>query len=158
MDIYHYLDNLNIGYKKFDHVAVFTVEDAKKISQNILGTKTKNLFLRDKKKTNYFLVSTKDNKRVDLKKLAKRLGVKKLSFASPQDLAKFLNLKPGSVSPFGLIYDKESRVKLIIDREILEEDRINFHPNDNRVTLNLKTEDFKKYLQSLKNEIVYLNL
>ncbi len=156
--IYNYLDNLNIKYKKFNHQAIFTVRDAEKIDQNIPGIKTKNLFLRDKKKISYFLVLTEARKRIDLKKLARQLEVKKISFADSEDLNKFLNLKPGSVSPFGLIYDKDRKVKVIIDKEILKNNTINFHPNNNTATLNLKTKNFKEFLKSLKNKIIYLDL
>jgi Ala-tRNA(Pro) deacylase len=154
--VYKYLEKLGINYKRFEHKAVFTVEEAKEIEENIPGVKTKNLFLRDKNKKNYLLFCLEAEAKANIKQLSEKLGLKHLSFASSEDLEKLLKLTPGSVSPFGLLNDEENKVKLVIDKNILEGESVNFHPNDNRFTINLKTEDFKKYLDSLNNEVYFL--
>jgi Ala-tRNA(Pro) deacylase len=158
MSIYDYLKKLNISYQEFRHKPIFTVEEGKEIDKNFPGVKTKNLFLRDKKKKNYFLLSLTSDKKADLKKLAKILKVDRLSFSNEEDLENILKTYKGAVSPFNLINDKEGKVILVIDKDILKKESVNFHPNDNKATLNLKTEDFIKYLNSLKNEVIYLDL
>lgn len=155
-DIYKILQELDIKYTKYDHEAVFTVEESKKIETEIFGTHTKNLFLRNKKGNKHWLVIVEGHARADMNKLRKFLDENKLSFASPERLKKYLNLTPGSVTPFGLINDKKHEVIVVIYEDLLEKnDTINFHPNINTTTLNLRVKDFKKFLQWSKNEIKY---
>jgi Ala-tRNA(Pro) deacylase len=154
-EVYQYLKNLEIPYKEFKHKAVFTVQEAEEVEKNIPGVKTKSLFLRDKNKKRYILFCLNSKKRADIKQLAKKLNLKHPSFASSEDLEKFLKVKPGSVSPFGILNDQEHQVELLIDKEILEGDSVNFHPNDNRFTINLKPKAFKKFLNSLDNKFSF---
>src|SRR3989344_7490859 len=102
-----YLEKYSINYKEYTHEAVFTVEESKKIDKQIHSVlPTKNLFLKDEA-GNYFLVSMYANKRLDLKSLANKINAKKkLSFGSSEQLKERLNLTPGSVSIFGMIYAK----------------------------------------------------
>lgn len=147
-----FLNNNGIDYIKHTHPAVFTCEESEKYCKDIPGIASKNLFLQDEKKKRFFLVIIPDYKRANLKDLAVRFGVKKLSFSSPESLKKFLNLSPGSVSPFGLINDKDSKVELFIDLEIWNSPIVQFHPNDNRATLELPLESFKQFLSLLNIE------
>jgi len=151
-DIYQFLDQHQISYQQHDHPAVFTVAESQKYDFNVPGAKTKNLFLRNKKGSQHFLVVVQADKRVDLKALAKQLEVAGgLGFASEQRLFKYLGLTPGSVSPFGLINDTDHHVQVIIDQDLMLDDQIGFHPNVNTATLVISTEDFKKYLDVLEN-------
>lgn len=102
----------------------------------------KNLFVRDDKKRNYYLITVKGGKRVDLKEFRQKNQTRSLSFASDGDLMSFLGLIPGAVTPMGLLNDRECRVQFFIDREFMEEPGlIGVHPNDNTATIWLKTED-----------------
>lgn len=154
-NVYEYLENLGIEYKKHEHPAVFTCEDAEKYSVDLPGIDSKNLFVTNKKKDIFYLVSLPAEKRTDLNKLAKELGVGRFSFASDDFLMEFLGLTPGSVSPFGLINDVENKVQAIIDEDLLKDSHVQFHPNINTATLTLKTDDFKKYLEQVGNKVEF---
>lgn len=154
--VYNYLDGLGIEYKKHEHPAVRTVEEAQLYWKGIDGAQCKNLFLRDQKGKRHYLVVVEENKKVDMSKLAEQLGEKKLSFASEQRLDKYLKLKPGAVSPFGLINDEENLVELKIDKDLKKEKKISFHPNINTVTLELAYSDFEKYLKASGNDYEYI--
>lgn len=146
-----YLEKHNIEYIEHNHKAVFTVEESKKVDKQMPGVfHTKNLFLKDENKK-FFLVIMDAYKRLNLKELAKVLNAKKkLSFGSPQQLKKHLNLLPGSVSLFGMIYAKD--VTLIIDKELWQAEKVGFHPNINTATLELTHKNLEKFVNSLKTE------
>jgi Ala-tRNA(Pro) deacylase len=152
-DIYSVLDKLGIVYKKYEHPAVFTVEEAKKHDTGS-GSYNKSIFLRNKKGDNFYLVLTLGSKRIDLKNLAVFLNETKLSFASPEKMMKYLGLTPGSVSPFGLINDVDKVVKVIVDEELLKFDKQGYHPNINTATLIISTEDLKKFLTWTGNKVI----
>jgi len=156
-DIYEVFDQLNISYKKYDHPAVFTVEESKKYKIKTEGANTKNLFLTNQKKTAYYLVSVLAAKRVDLKKLAEDLKEDRFSFASPEDMKNFLGLTPGSVSPYGLINNKNHQVTAVVDNDFFDYEKVGFHPNVNTATVVISVEDFKKFLESTGNRVVYCN-
>lgn len=157
-NIYDVLADLNIAYEKFDHPAVFTVEESDKHYQGIDAGKCKNLFLRNAKGDTHYLVIMESTKRLDLKGLALLINESKLSFASPERLLKYLELTPGSVSPFGLINDTDKSVIVLIDNGLMEYEKVAFHPNVNTSTLVIKTEDFKKFLDWTGNKISYIEL
>ncbi|RZO43526.1 MAG: prolyl-tRNA synthetase associated domain-containing protein, partial [Proteobacteria bacterium] len=100
-ELYHFLDEYQISYKKFDHSPVYTVEESKKLSPAMSGGKTKNLFVRDKKGKHHILLTVEQDKRVDLKKVSEFIGYGRLSFCSPERLLKYLGVEPGSVSLLG---------------------------------------------------------
>ncbi|MEK7571236.1 MAG: prolyl-tRNA synthetase associated domain-containing protein [Patescibacteria group bacterium] len=157
-DIYSTLDTLRISYKKIEHSAVFTVEEANTIDRDITAGHSKNLFLKNKKGTAYYLVVVQSDKRVDLKQLANTLAESKLSFASPEKLQEYLGLTPGSVSPFGLINNTKHDVTVIIDKDLVQQEKVAFHPNINIATLVISVEDFQKFLGWAGNKIRYLSL
>lgn len=145
-----YFEKQNIEYKIHEHQAVFTVAEHSKLIDkmpNILHTKT--LFLKDEG-NNFYLVGMYAYKRLDLKDLKKKLNAKKkLSFASPEQLKEKLNLIPGSVSIFGMIYAKPNSVSLIIDKQVWGAPIVGFHPNINTATLELTHEALEKFYLSL---------
>lgn len=157
-DIYAVLDALNISYVRHDHEAAFTVEQAEQIYGQLEGGKTKNLFLRNKKGRRHYLLVAEQHQTVDLKALRAELGESSLSFASPERLMKYLGLTPGSVSPFGLINDKEQEVVVLLDKTLLDKslqnmDPLNFHPNINTATLSISQDDFLRFLGHCGNEV-----
>lgn len=112
----------------------------------------KNLFVRDDKKSNYYLITVRGEKRVNLKEFGKRNGLRKLSFASPENLMSFMGLTPGSVTPLGLLNDKESRVHFFLDAEFTGH-KIGVHPNDNTATVWLESDDLIRLIQAHGNEV-----
>ena len=116
MDIYDIFKQLNIEFKETEHEPIFTIEQAQNI-KSINGTGCKNLFLTNRKK-NYYLVLLEETKRANIKDIAKLVNESHLSFASEIELNNILKLKPGSVTPLGIINDKDNIVTLIIDNEL----------------------------------------
>ncbi|MGB3862212.1 MAG: prolyl-tRNA synthetase associated domain-containing protein [Candidatus Aminicenantaceae bacterium] len=154
--VYDILRELDISYSKHEHPPVYTVEEAEQHWENITGAHCKNLFLRNKKGKNHYLVLVEGGKRVDLKALTSRLGEDRLSFASPERMMRYLGLEPGAVSPFGLINDKENAVVVVIDQDLKEASHVNFHPNVNTATVGITFADFEKFLTHCGNPIRYL--
>ncbi len=140
------LDAHSIPFQRFDHPAVFTCEESEKLPP-MPGVSTKNLFLRDEKKTKYFLVSVGHEKRVDLKALTKMLGATKLSFGDAESLKKYLGVDPGSVTLFGAMHDRDCAVDIIIDHAVWEVGTLQCHPLLNTATLVIKTEDLDRFFQ-----------
>ena len=151
------LNTLKFDFYIFEHPPLKTVEDSKNLRGEIKGGHTKNLFLRDKKKNN-FLITASEDQIIDLKKLEKKLSTGRLSFGSPDRLQEFLGVKPGSVSPLALVNDQNNKVIFYIDKKLLNEEILNFHPLVNHLTISLKISDFKSYLNSINrtlNEIEF---
>ena len=152
-----YLKKHNIKCKLHEHPAVFTVEESERVVKSMPDVlHTKNLFLKDEG-NRYFLVCMNAFKRLDLKRLKEELDAqKKLTFASPQELKEHLNLSPGSVSIFGMIYSK--KVILILDKEIWNAEKVGFHPNINTATLELNHENLERFYNSINAEKYILDL
>lgn len=157
-DVYQVLRDLKISYEKHDHPPVFTVAEAEEHWKDIDATHCKNLFFRDKKGRQHYLVVLRSDKQLDIKSLSRSIGRGRLSFASEERLMKWLGLTPGSVSPFGLINDASSHVKVFIDSDLKQASKLGFHPNDNKVTLAISRSDFEKYLEWSANEFEYLDV
>lgn len=149
------MEQLDIAYVKHEHPAVFTCEEAERYYKDIEGGKSKNLLLRNKKATHFYLVVAEDSKKIDLKSLTLTLGEDKFSFASPERMMDLIGLTPGSVSPFGLINDLDKKITVVVDEDLCAHDFLNFHPNDNTATLEITTVDFKKFLEWCGNKIIY---
>lgn len=152
MDIFKILDELKIKYDVLEHQAVYTVEEAKQLENMIEGLGCKNLFLTDKKE-NYFLLVLEENKKANLKELAKLLNVSKLTFGSEEALQEILGLEPGSVTPLSIINDKENKVLLIIDNDIVEE-KILVHPNTNTKTMSIEFKDIEKLIEYTNHKYI----
>ena len=118
----------------------------------------KNLFLRNSKGDKHYLVLIEPDKRADTRGLARQIKSTRLSFASPERLEKYLGLDPGSVSPFGLINDKNKDVEVLIDRDLDTRQKITFHPNVNTASVTISYEDFQKYIRWCGNKIMYVDV
>lgn len=156
--VYDTLDNLNITYDVYHHPPLYTINDAKKITGFITAKGCKNLFLKNKKGTNHYLVIMDEDKKIDLKSLGYNLGCGRLSFASEERLMKYLGLKPGSVSPFGLLNDINKEVIVLIDESLRNANSLSFHPNINTITLTITYNDFEYFLKHQGNEFKLINL
>ena len=141
-EIYKYLKEENISYEITNHKAVYNMEEASKIDIPYPNQDAKNLFVRDDKKKNYYLITVRGNKRVDLKEFSIKNNTRRLSFASKEDLMKIMKLIPGAVTPMGILNDENNIVKFYLDKEFLEEPKfLGVHPNDNTATIWIKTDD-----------------
>jgi Ala-tRNA(Pro) deacylase len=156
--IYEILEKLSINYEIFSHPPVYTCEEADKYHQNLKVARSKNLFLSNKNASKHYLVIIESKKKVRLKELADLLEEKKLTFASPENLLKYLKLTAGSVGPFGLINDIDREVKVVVDEDLLKYEKIGYHPNVNTATVIISIDDFKKYIEWTGNSIVYLKI
>lgn len=156
--LYDILNFLEIKYIKYEHKPLYTCEDAKELDMNITGQHCKNLFLRNRKGDVHYLVILDESKTIDLKALSKQIESSSLSFASEERLFKYLQLKPGSVTPFGLINDIEREVIVLIDKDIVNKSPINFHPNVNSATLGISYDDFEKFIKWHNNKFDYINV
>lgn len=145
--IHEFLKNHGINYEQFDHPAVFTCEEGKKLCPLMPGAPTKNLFLRNKDGKRHFLVVVDHEKRVDLKKLKLLLGLSKLAFASEDRLKKYLGVEPGSVTLLGLIHDANHAVEVFID-ETLWDKNLQCHPLVNTATLVISREGIKTFFKA----------
>lgn len=157
-EVYNILNSLDIKYTKYEHKAIYTIEEANNLDIYIPGGHCKNLFIRNRKGDVHYLIVLDENKRVDLKVLARQINSTQLSFASEERLFKYLKLTPGSVTPFGLINDVNSEVVVLIDRELISKEILNFHPNINIATISISYEDFEKFLRWHKNEFKYIDI
>lgn len=132
---YELLDKAGVEYKKFVHPPLFTCEDASKVKYDCTFMEMKNLFLRNKDKTKYYLISMPAYKRADMKALQNALAETRFSFGSAEDMLEKLGVSPGSVSLLNSACIKDDNVSVVIDEEILTADLVGFHPNDNTETV-----------------------
>ena len=140
--IYEYIKNKQIWYEITEHKAVYSMSEISEVEIPYPEADAKNLFVRDDKKENYYLITVRGNKRVNLKEFRKENNTRPLSFASEKELKEIIQILPGSVSPLGILNDKENKVKVFLDKEFIEKtDIIGIHPNDNTATIWLKTKD-----------------
>ena len=154
-EVYLKLKELNIEYLKIDHIPIYTIDEANNLDIENKEYIAKNLFLRDDKKRNYYLLVVKSNKKIDLNDLKNKINSRRLSFASEIDLEKYLKLKKGSVTPLGVLNDVERKVKIIIDEDILKEGIVGVHPNDNDATVFMKTKDLIRLIELNGNLVEY---
>ena len=157
-DIYEFLDNDNIEYQRHDHPPVFTVEDVHRLTPDLPGAKTKNLFLRDKKGSRHFLVVVPADKRINLKEIPKVLESSKISFGSPDRLMEYLGITPGSVSLFAIVNDQKTRVEVIIDESLWASEAFQFHPLVNTSTLVISRDSVKRFLDATGHEVKILDI
>ncbi len=156
--VYQKLDELEITYEVVEHPPALTTEEADRYIEGKEGVRTKTLFLCNKKSTAFYLVIMDDEKRVDMKRLGELLGEKGMKFCSPEKLMAKMGLPPGTVSLFGLLNNEEHDIRVCLDREILSEEIMTFHPNDNTRTLFLSTEDMNRFIEAMGYEREILEL
>ena len=142
----------------FSHAAVNTVAESQALRGDIPGVHTKNLFLRDGGKQ-FFLVVTEENAHVDLKALRGRIGARGgISFGSAEALYENLGVRPGAVTLLAAVNDTSQKVKIVIDRNLLEADSINCHPLTNERTTSLTPVQLLKFLSLIGHEALLISL
>lgn len=156
---YDFLDKLNIEYERVDHEELNTMAACEEVDRLFNATICKNLFLCNTQKTKFYLLMMPGDKKFVTKELSSQIGSARLSFASPEFMEKYLDITPGSVSVLGLMNDKEKKVRLLIDEDVLQGEYIGCHPCINTSSLKLKTEDLiHKIIPAMEHEITIVNL
>jgi Ala-tRNA(Pro) deacylase len=160
--IYDIFDEMGIEHELHEHPPFRTCEDAEswcRENTDELSGESKNLFLRDRKGNEYYLVVMESKKRLDLKKLQKTIAERRLSFASEETLKRYLNLAPGSVSVLALIFDGARDVNVIFDTDLLKYEKLHYHPpGRNDQTVILKTKDLKRFMDWTGNSLRFIKL
>lgn len=156
--LYKILDELTIKYEYYEHPPIPTIEDAKIYWKDLIAGHCKNLFFRNHKGKKHYLVVFDYSQNLAIRDLEQRLKQGKLTFASERRMEKYLGVKAGSVSPFNLINDTENHVHVFLDKNLLNHDKLSFHPNDNTATLVLKKEDLLKFLEWNSNTYEFIAL
>lgn len=157
--VYDLLDELGISYERTDHEEANTMEACNEIDR-VLGTIIcKNLFLCNRQKTSFYLLMMPGDKPFKTKDLSKQINSARLSFAEPEYMEEYLHIKPGAVSIMGLMNDKEHRVQLLMDREVLESDTLGCHPCVSTSSLKFRTKDILEiFLPAVAHEPVIVDL
>ena len=143
-----------MAFEATEHGAVYNMEELDAVDLPYPGDDAKNLFVRDDKKRNYYLITVKGDKRVDLKEFRHAHGTRPLRFASEEDLERIMGLYAGAVTPLGLLNDEERIVQLFIDGEFMKgSGRIGVHPNDNTATVWLQAADLVRLIEEHGNPV-----
>ena len=152
-EVYEFLQAKGVTYEVTEHKAVYNMDELAEVELPYPESDAKNLFVRDDKKSSYYLITVRGSKRVDLQEFRKAYGTRRLSFASAEDLERLLGLFPGSVTPLGLLNNTEKNVKLFLDSDFGEDDLIGVHPNENTATVWLKVGDLVRLIREHGNEV-----
>lgn len=156
--VFDFLDRHGITYTWYEHPEAPTIEIARNYWQDDGSKHCKNLFFRNHKGDRHYLVVFDSAQNLAIHDLEHRLRQGKLTFASEQRMERLLGLRPGSVSPFGLINDTENHVHLFMDRNLEHFEAYSFHPNDNRFTVVIPRGEFMKYLAAVGNSYEFIEL
>ncbi len=156
---YDLLDKLGVAYERVDHAPAMTMEVCQEIDHILQATICKNLFLCNRQETSFYLLMIPDTKVFHTKDLSAQIGSARLSFAKPEYMERFLDITPGSVSVMGLMNDKEHRVQLLIDEDVLTGEYVGCHPCINTSSLRFRTADLvEKILPAMEHDFVRVRL
>ena len=152
------LNELGIPFQIVEHEPVLTTEQADRFIEGIEGVRTKTMFLTNKKKRNFYLVIIDDAKRLDMDIFKEIVEENRVKMASAETLNDKMMLLPGTVSPFGLLNNRDKDIQVYFDQEIVSEERMCFHPNTNEKTIFVNTEDLFTFLKAIGYEAHVINL
>lgn len=156
--LYQLLDELHIAYEYIEHPPAPTIEIAKQYWAGHDAQHCKNLFFRNHKGNRHYLVILNCDQDMAIHDIEKQLHQGKLSFASEARMDKYLGVKPGSVTPFGLINDTEHHVTVFLDQTLQQAEKLSFHPCINTASLIIKREDLIKFLEYCGNEYLWMEV
>lgn len=156
--LYQLLDELHIAYEYIEHPPAPTIEIAKQYWAGHDAQHCKNLFFRNHKGNRHYLVILNCDRDMTIHDIEKQLHQGKLSFASEARMDKYLGVKPGSVTPFGLINDTEHHVTVFLDQTLQQAEKLSFHPCINTASLIIKREDLIKFLEYCGNEYLWMEV
>ena len=156
---YEFLDRLGVPYRRADHEAAATMELCREIEKTLGCPICKNLLLTNRQQTDFYLLLMEGDKVFKTKFLSKALGCARLSFATDEQMEQLVDIIPGSLSVLGLLNDPEKRVRLVVDKPVLDRAEIGFHPCLNTSTLAVSMSDFReKILPALGHEATVVEL
>ena len=157
--VYDFLDQLEIDYHRVDHEAAMTMEACIWVDKALGTTMCKNLMLCNRQCTDFYILLLPGDKKFKTSVLSKQIGSSRLSFADGQYMEQFLDITPGSLSVLGLMNDKEHRIRLLIDKDVLGGEYIGVHPCVNTASLKIKTSDLvEKIIPAMGHEPTYVEL
>ena len=157
--VYDLLERLDVSFERVDHDAVGTIEGCAEIEKLLDIEICKNLFLRNSKGDQYYLLMLPGGKHLVTKDLAKKIGSTRLSFGTPEKMEEYLDITPGSVSVLGLMNDHENNIQLLVDNDIKKWEYFDCHPCINTSSLKIKTADlFSKILPAVGHEPVFVDI
>ncbi len=156
--LYDFLKQLSIDFEYIEHPEAPTIEIAKQYWGDHQATHCKNIFLRNHKGNQHYLVLLPCDYNVNIRQLELKLKQGKLSFSSAERLKKYLNVVPGSVTPFGLIHDIDNHVIVYLDHSLVTAERLSFHPNINTASIVVSNNDFMRFLNEVNNQYEFINL
>ena len=158
-EVYALLQAKQLHFEITEHPAVYTMAELADVPCPYPDADAKNLFVRDDKKKNFYLITVRGDKRVNLKEFRKANGTRPLSFASAENLMDIMGLIPGAVTPLGILNDTEKKVHFYLDKHFLEEPGlVGVHPNDNTATVWLKTEDLIRIIEEHEHDVTLVSL
>ena len=159
MRVYDLLDSLGVEYERIDHEPAMTMEICEQIDASLGALICKNLFLCNRQQTDFYLLMMPADKPFKTKNLSAQIGSSRLSFATAEFMEQFLDITPGSVSIMGLMNDKDRRVRLLIDADVLSEEYVGCHPCINTSSLRFRTADLcDKIIPALSHEPTVVTL
>ena len=157
--VYDLLDSLGVKYERIDHEATNTMEACEEIDRAMDAVICKNLFLCNRQKTDFYLLMMPGDKTFKTKELSSQIGSARLSFAEESYMEEFLDITPGSVSIMGLMNDKDNRVRLLVDEDVLKGEYVGCHPCINTSSLRLLTKDvFGPVLSAMHHDMTVVKL
>lgn len=157
-ELFAFLEEMGIKVTTTAHPPLFTVAESQALRGSVEGGHTKNLFLKDKK-DNYFLVTVDEDAVVDLKQIHHVIGAaSRVSFGRPEMLMELLGVSPGGVTMFGVINDKDNRVRLVLDEALMDNEIINGHPLTNEATTSIGSADLLRFVRATGHEPMILKV
>ena len=157
--VYDLLDSLGIEYLRTDHGHADTMEACNEIDKVLDVLICKNLFLCNRQKTQFYLLMMPGDKPFKTKEITSQIGSARLSFASPEDMEKYLDIRPGAVSVMGLMNDHENYVQLLVDEDVMKGEYLGCHPCVNTSSMKVRTEDiFGKFLEAVHHDMIKVTL
>ncbi|MGN0395089.1 MAG: prolyl-tRNA synthetase associated domain-containing protein [Coprococcus sp.] len=157
--VYDFLDEHGIEYMRTDHAPADTMEVCYEIDRVLQAPICKNLFLCNRQKTKFYLLMMPGDKPFKTKEITSQIGSARLSFASAEDMEKYLDIKPGAVSIMGLINDTENNVQLLVDEDVLAGEYLGCHPCVSTSSLRVRTDEiFGKYLDAVHHDMIKVKL
>lgn len=157
--VYARLDEMGIAYTSVEHEPVYTIGDCRITDMKLGGVTAKNYFLTTKNKKSFFLCLVRPEARLRTSDISKQAGSSRLSFGPEDKLEELLRVHPGAVSPMGLLFDGGLQVRLLVDKGLLDVERIAFHPCDNTQTLVMNSKDFFDiFLPAVRHEPTFVEI
>ncbi|MDR1619094.1 MAG: prolyl-tRNA synthetase associated domain-containing protein [Clostridiales bacterium] len=156
--VFDVLTAMGISFERFEHDAAMTMDDCDLFDQNKAAAHCKNLFLANRQGTRFYLLLVNGEKRFHTKDVSRQLGISRLSFGTDEQLQAVLGLKPGAVSPMGLINDHEHRVHVLLDKDVANWDRLIVHSNVNTASIIISVIDLLRFLSLCKNPVTQISI